>query len=372
MNKRVIDGVLKDWGDRLFYSRVRGKKGRNVLGGQGGGKLPAAPASGQRGGPATRDRLARTLNKTPEVMVKITGGGKNMRQIETHLRYISREGGVELEDENGDRHAGIDEVLEVRDGWAKGKIGIRPDGVTKMADGNSRKEAFNIMLSMPPGTDRESVTAAARSFAKQLFGNHQYVFAAHADEEHPHVHLAVKAVDRDGVRLRPRKADLQHWRETFAEKLMEQGIAANATPRRTRGIVRKAEKQAVVHINKDYEAGKRPAPARTTQRQLADAERELASGERRQNPAKAHIDANRKDTVQSFGKIARALAAGDGEDKKLALRIVEFVRAMPATTTRHDALVRAIQARKSQNAELERGQGREPGREAGTGRATDQ
>lgn len=364
MNKRVIDGVLKDWGDRLFYPRVRGKKGRNVLGGSMAGS--SAPASSKPAGPTTRERLVRTLNKTPEVVVKITGGGKNMRQIETHMRYISREGEVEIEDENGDRHRGIDEVLEVRDGWAKGKIGIRPEGVTRMPDGNVRKEAFNIMLSMPAGTDRESVTDAARAFAKEMFGNHQYVFAAHDDEAHSHVHLAVKAVDRDGVRLRPRKGDLQHWRETFAEKLVERGIAANATARRTRGIVLKAEKQAVVHIDKDYQDGERQAPARTTRGQLADAEHEVATGEKRVNPAEQHIEANRKETVQSLGAIARALAAGDVDDKQLALKIVEFVRAMPTTATRHDALVRAIRARKNQEAELQRGLDREAGRDAGT------
>jgi len=64
------------------------------------------------------------------------------------------------------------------------------------------------MLSMPPGTDRESVKKAARNFAREVFENHQYVFVAHEDEKHPHVHIAVKAVDRDGIRMNPRKADL--------------------------------------------------------------------------------------------------------------------------------------------------------------------
>lgn len=365
MNKRVIDGVLKDWGDRLFYPRVRGKKGRNVLGGGGAGSSSTAPAS-RPSRPATRERLMRTLNKTPEVMVKITGGGKNMRQIETHMRYISREGEVDIEDENGDTHRGIDEVLEVRDGWAKGRIGVRPEGVTRMPDGHVRKEAFNLMLSMPAGTDRESVTAAARAFAMETFGAHQYVFASHDDEAHSHVHLAVKAVDRDGVRLRPRKGDLQHWRETFAEKLVEQGIAANATARRTRGIVLKAEKQAVVHINKGYEDGKRKEPARTTRGQLAEAEHEVSSSQARVNPAESHIKANRKEALHSFGAIARALAAGEAEDKQLALRIVEFVKAMPTTATRQDALVRAIRARKNQEAEVAHGCDRELGRDAAT------
>jgi hypothetical protein len=70
--------------------------------------------------------------------------------------------------------------------------------------------------------------------------------------------------------------------------------------------------------------------------------------------------------VQSLGAIARTLAGGYIDDKQLALKIVEFVRAMPTTATRHDALVRAIRARKNKEAELQRGVDREAGRDAGT------
>ena len=115
---------------------------------------------------------------------------------------------------------------------------------------------------MPPGTDRPSVKNAAREFATEMFKGHQYVFAEHDDEKHPHVHLIVKTVDREGARLNPRKADLQIWRELFAEKMREQGIEANATPRRVRGIVKKFEKQAIWQINNDYKVGKRKEPAK--------------------------------------------------------------------------------------------------------------
>ncbi|WP_245288440.1 hypothetical protein [Bradyrhizobium sp. WSM4349] len=54
----------------------------------------------------------------------------------------------------------------------------------------------------------------------------------------------------DGKRLNPRKADLQAWRERFAGELRLRGIAAEATPRRTRGRVRKADRGAVLAIRK--------------------------------------------------------------------------------------------------------------------------
>src|SRR6476660_2360652 len=59
-----------------------------------------------------------------------------------------------------------------------------------------------------------------------ILGDHQ---------ANPHVHLSVRAESRHGRRLNPRKADLQRWRETFAEKLRGWGIDAEATRQATRG-----------------------------------------------------------------------------------------------------------------------------------------
>lgn len=359
MTKKVIDGIIKDWGERLHYSPVKGSKGRNIR--SGGKTTPARPAP-RPSGPATQEKVARTAKKSPEVMVKISGGGKNMQRIKAHMDYISRNGEVEIEDENGDIHQGKEAVRDVRDAWAKGKIGIPYDG-------EKRKEAFNIVLSMPPGTDRQAVKDAARAFAKDQFGNHQYIFAAHEDEKHPHVHLAVKAVDHDGVRMNPRKGDLQFWREQFAEKLREQGIEANATPRKARGIVQKAEKQTVKHINKDFAEGKRRAPARVTRAQTLDAEQEATTGKKRANPAQDNISAARKDAHKAYGQIARALATGEAEDKQLAVNIVRFVQTMPPLTTRHEALVQSLQ-QKVDGKTTGRDQAREKPKTPEQGRAT--
>lgn len=342
MSKVVIDGIIKDWGERLHYAPVKGSKGRNVR--SGGSTKPAKPA--KPSGPATKEKVARTAKKTAEVMVKISGGGKNMKHIKAHMDYISRNGAVEIEDENGDVHQGMEAVRDVRDSWAKGKIGIPYEG-------EKRKEAFNIVLSMPPGTDRQAVKDAAREFAKQEFSNHQYVFAAHDDEKHPHVHLAVKAVGHDGVRLNPRKGDLQFWREQFAEKLREQGVEANATPRRARGVVQKAEKQAVRHIDAEFQQGKRKEPARVTRARKQDAETEVQTGKKRVNPAQDNISAARKETQKAYGQIARALATGEPEDKQIALDIVRLVQTMPPVVTKHEALVQGLQVAAGQASERE-------------------
>jgi len=334
MNTDEIDGIIKDWGERLHYSPLKGAKGRNI---RSGGNIKPAKRAPKPSGPATRARVARTAKKTPEVMVKIPPGRgcRNMAQIKEHMDYIARAGHVELEDENGDIHLGKEALSEVNDAWAKGKIGIPYEG-------QKRKEAFKMILSMPPGTDRQSVKDAARQFAKDQFGNHQYVFASHEDENHPHVHLTIKAVDHNGVRMNPRKGDLQFWREQFAEKLRDQGIEANATPRRERGVVQKAEKQAVRHIDADFKQGRRKAPARVSEAQRIEAEAEVKTGKKRNNPVKENISFARKDAQKAYGEIAKTLATGDWVEKHLALDIVQLVQSMPPLMTKHEELVQAL------------------------------
>jgi hypothetical protein len=60
----------------------------------------------------------------------------------------------------------------------------------------------------------------------------------HTDEPHPHVHMVVKAVSEEGVRLNIRKATLREWRREFARHLRAQGISANATDKLVRGTTR--------------------------------------------------------------------------------------------------------------------------------------
>ena len=347
--RKNSDGIFKDWGERLGYSPVKGRKAKNIRGGKTTESKPEKPS-----GPATREKLARTARRVPEVMVKITGGGKNMKHIEASIEYISRDGEVEIEDENGDVHRGLDGVKDVRDAWARGRIGIPETG-------QARKEAFNIILSMPAGTDRELVKNSARAFAAAQFKNYQYVFASHDDEKHSHVHLIVKAVGRDGKRLNPRKADLQKWRERFAEQLRERGLEANATPRRARGVVKKAEKQAVHNIDLEFAQGKRDSPSLITQARKQAAEQEIRTGKPRSNPVQDKFSVARKGAVRIYGEIARTLSKGDTDEKALAVQIVDFVKQMPPVVTKHQQIVddlRAIEARKQMARTNEVEQGR--------------
>jgi hypothetical protein len=85
---------------------------------------------------------------------------------------------------------------------------------------------------------------------QEFGGRHDCVMAQHADTGHPHVHLTVRTVGHDGIKLNLRKADLQHLRDVFAEKLRHRGIEAESTPRYARGVTRKAERLPVYKTRK--------------------------------------------------------------------------------------------------------------------------
>jgi hypothetical protein len=168
-------------------------------------------------------------------MVKVTGGAKSSRSALAHLDYISRKGELTIETDMGHRltraeHKAFLDTwhLDLTAGqYRRTEPGKPPARRTKLT--------HNIVLSMPHPTPPEKVLAAARSFARTNFPLHRYAMVLHTDQEHPHVHLVVKAEDELSKRLHIDKALLQTWREHFAQLTREQGIAANATRRFLRG-----------------------------------------------------------------------------------------------------------------------------------------
>ena len=208
-----IDGVLVQWGERLFYPRNRIVRSAST---------PRLSGSvGQRAA-AIRQRIRATVvRRAPQVMVKVTGGGRGMAAIAAHFRYISKSGRLPFEDDRGVIREGKEALHDLAEQWRYGGSFID--------ETSHRREAFNIMLSMPSGTDPLIVQRAAREFAQAELGDHRYVMVLHDHQANPHVHLSVRAESRHGKRLNPRKADLQRWRETFAEKLRGWGIDAEAT-----------------------------------------------------------------------------------------------------------------------------------------------
>ena len=171
-------------------------------------------------------------------------------------------------------------------------------------DTTSRREAFNIIFSMPAGTPPEAVREATADAARELFEGHKYVFVLHEDQGAPHVHLSVRADRYDGVRLAPRKADLDRWRAVFARGLQDRGVNAVAT------------RQPVRAANRNY-------------RKLWEERAAGRGGLTRQRPAQrtsAKALAARAEAIMAWEQIARALASSkDPADVRLAVDAVRYL-----------------------------------------------
>ena len=285
---------------------------------------PAAPG---RLTPAMRAKLERIVRRAPEVMVKITGRTKGVAHLKSHLAYITRNGELDAETEQGATLAGRSGLKDLQQGW-EDDSGL---------DNKRRRDSslsINIILSMPAGTDAIAVKDSARAFAIETFGhNRDYVFVQHLDDRHPHVHLTVRSLGHDGKRLNPRKADLQAWRERFAGELRLRGIEAEATPRRTRGRVRKADRGAVLALRKRSIT---PDVDRLARKEVLS---EVRGGRAAKHPWDEQIK-SRQDTIRRrYLDYAAELQRSEvTADQVLAREIQEFVNDMPAIQTRRHAL----------------------------------
>ncbi len=229
---RAWDDVFYDWTDglnlgRKFKKPRKSTAGTSVWTGASVSTHSAVDYVGKGTKDDIRARLHGVAKKTTQVMVKITPGkNKTMKSVRDHLAYIARDGEETLQDQDGQVHAGKEALQDVS--WAWQHAGPR------MENEAQHRLAFNIMFSMPEGTDERALYAAVRSTAAAEFAGHQWVMVQHFDEPQVHCHVCVKAEGDDGVRLNPRKADLQRWRERFAHELRERGVAAEATRRASR------------------------------------------------------------------------------------------------------------------------------------------
>ena len=286
----TIDGQLVQWGDRLFYPSNRMKASRTPV---------LTDAAIRQRAQVLRQRIRATVERrAPQVMVKVTGGGRGMGAIAAHLRYIAKAGRLPIEDDRGAVRDGKEALRAIADQWRFGG--------TRIPEVSERREAFNIMLSMPTDTNARVLKQAAREFAKAEFANHRYVMVLHTHQANPHVHLSVRAEGRDGKRLNPRKEDLHRWREVFAEKLRDWGIEAEASSRVTRGSR---------HHNERLWERKARDQGRAKERSFGS--------DRKLTPARRHA-------ARAWCEIAKALESSDERaDRELGSAVVNHARWLP-------------------------------------------
>jgi hypothetical protein len=203
--------------------------------------------AGRHFSPAQIEQIRRTVQRAPEAVVKVLPRGSNdLKAVGKHLDYIGRNGKLELETDDGERVSGR-AGRDLLDDWDLDIDDVRRQvALAATKGGKPPKLVHKLMFSMPPGTPPDKVLAAVRNFAREEFlGQHRYALALHTDEPHPHVHLVLKAVSEQGVRLNIKKVTLRRWRSEFARNLRLLGVEANATERAVRGETRMAKKDGI-------------------------------------------------------------------------------------------------------------------------------
>jgi hypothetical protein len=105
----AIDGVLVQWGERLFYPANRIVKPALT---------PRLDTTTRRKAAVIRQRIAATVvRRAPQVMVKVTDGGRGMAAIAAHFRYISKNGQLRIEDDRGVVRGGQEVVKDLAEQW---------------------------------------------------------------------------------------------------------------------------------------------------------------------------------------------------------------------------------------------------------------
>lgn len=301
-------------------------------------------ASYARRGPGRRDRLtpaevkqiARTVGRTPEVMVKVlSGGGQDLSAVGRHLNYLSRSGSLELETDDGESVRGKGAGKELLEDWDLDLEGDRRQNDLTAANGRQPpKLVHKLMFSMPPGTPPDRLYAAVRNLAREEFAlRHRYVMVLHTDEPHPHVHMVVKAVSEQGMRLNIRKATLREWRRDFARHLREQGVAANATERVVRGQTNVPKKDGI------YRAMRRGESSHMRERVRAVAG-EAGLGKHHAETGKSKLIATRLEIVKGWRALESLLAQEGHAD--LARQVSRFVPQMPLPLTDKEQLSQRV------------------------------
>jgi len=320
MPKRLVGvRVARPWLDILAYGRQ-------------------SPSQSVRFSAGQLEEIARTVNGVPEAVMKVARGGRNVKQVKDAIGYFGRDGDLAIETDDGVslRGPGVakfltddwDLELEALRGrrWIDGKHGLK-----------SPKLVYHMVFSTVAGTPPQKVLTAARRFAREKFAfQHRYAMVLHTDKKYPHVHMLMKAMSVDGIRLNATKAMLWQWRHDFARYLRELGVATNATDRAARGVTISRMKHGV------HRAALRGKSTYVRAR-VESVASELLRGGLVVEPGKVRLMESRKTVERAWMAIAGALERQS--QHALAADVRRFVGSMPAPMTQKEWIADQLRRR---------------------------
>ena len=160
-------------------------------------------------------------HRDPQAMIAIKSYAKSMQSVRNTLAYISREGHLDLEINDGEMISGESEQDDLLEDWEVG-----------FDDRKNARHTMHMIISGPQGTDAQKLKASTREFLAKTFGdNHNYAFVAHNDTKSPHVHAVVALRGDDGKKIHTNKTKLHQWRANFVDTAKQHGLNFRAVPR---------------------------------------------------------------------------------------------------------------------------------------------
>jgi len=272
-DERDDDGLLRD--------QPHGRKGiaGRLIGRAGGYRRP-----GGADGKAALARNLRIAQRRPQAILKITRYGRGGHKIVGHAHYVRRHGKLALEDEAGNV---VDEPMAIRR-RVRQWVEAAGAGMEEPGDEVKRKRRVtaHFVLDAGAAAKPDKLKQAAREFLAERFGRdgHEYWFVRHDDTRQPHVHVILNLQNGEGRRLHTGVAEVQAWREQFAETARRHGIEIDASrawergkaPARSRGYVRHGAPRPARWTREQVRRGL----AARRQRLLSDAALASAQGDR--------------------------------------------------------------------------------------------
>ncbi|WP_279458838.1 relaxase/mobilization nuclease domain-containing protein [Actinobacillus delphinicola] len=153
------------------------------------------------------------------VVVKITGGAKDSESSKEHANYISRNGKLDIFDEDG---------IKI----SKEIVNEELDSDIEIQNKNSRriektKKTYQIMFSLKGKTDPEKLKKIVHEVAKENFKNYKFYYAVHEDTDNTHVHMIVSKQPKImQKRLDIRKSKLNKIKSDYARIASQNGLNA--------------------------------------------------------------------------------------------------------------------------------------------------
>ena len=312
-----------------------------------------------------RQKLEGIVKRVPEVMIKFDKASiRSGKHLKFALSYITRDGELNMKDQNNQSFFGNAGVQAMLDNWSL------QSSIPYYERLNDRQTyARRIILSMPAGTPDEPFKKAVEKWGTICLEGYDYVVAFHTPSndpgtKQPHAHFVVRSLGHDGRRLHFSNAERDKLREVFATCLREVGVAANATPRWARGKTQRGLSQAEYNNVKRARTAKERAKLYAMQKKRAKAKpvRVTKNLKNRSDEVQVAIKtgkpipdapgivkakARRQSLTSLLEQSIAELQAGDSADKQLAAATKKHLEELPPVESAQQMAVRVLSKTKS-------------------------